>query len=93
VILAIKGNPYTWRNASVVSEVSNVVLFNITEYADQIENSYYLKEMLKNISNDGEVETMAVWSSHKTFSKIRTIIYKMSETLEREAIESLVKGE
>ena len=68
------------------------MLFNDTEYADQIENSYYLKEMLKNISNDGDEETVAVWASRQSFSKVRPVIYKLSDQLEREALHSLVNG-
>ena len=91
VVLAIKGDPSTWRNAHIASEINNVVVFNDTEYADQIENSYYLKEMLKNISSDGNEETMAVWSCKKSFSKIRPIIYKMSSAQEKEDMDKLIK--
>lgn len=92
VILAIKGDPSAWRNSRNVSEINNVVLFNNTEYADLIDNAYYLKEMLKNISNDGE-ETMAVWSCKKNFSKIRPIIYKMSKPTDRDVFDKLIKGD
>lgn len=92
IILAIKGDPYTWRNSRVVSDASKIILFNTTDYADQMENTYYLKEMLKNISNDGEEETMAIWANRKTFSKIRPIIYKMSNSDEASAVESIIKG-
>lgn len=92
LILAIKGDPYTWRNSRVVSETSKIILFNTTDYADQMENTYYLKEMLKNISNNGE-ETMAIWSNRKTFSKIRPIMYKLSNPDEVSAIDALIKGE
>ena len=91
LILAIKGDPYTWRNSRVVSETSNIVLFNRTEYADQMENAYFLKEMLKNISNEGEYETMAIWSNRKTFSKIRPIIYKMSKAEEASAVDLIIE--
>lgn len=93
LVLAIKGDPYTWRNSRVVSDTSNIILFNRTDYADQMENTYYLKEMLKNISNDGEEETMAIWSNRKTFSKIRPIIYKMSNSDEASAVDTIIKGE
>lgn len=93
LILAIKGDPYTWRNSRVISDTSKIILFNTTDYADQMENTYYLKEMLKNISNDGEEETMAIWSNKKTFSKIRPIIYKLSNPDEMSAINTLIKGE
>ena len=93
VVLAIKGDPSIWRSAHITSEINNVVLFNDTEYTDQFENSYYLKEMLKNISNDGVEETMAVWASKKTFSKIRPLIYKLSSVHENDAIDRLIKGD
>ena len=93
IVLAIKGDPSTWRNLHIVSEINNVVLFNDTGYAAQIENAYYLKEMLKNISNDVEEETMAVCSSKKSFSKIRPIIYKMSKQDEKDALDKLIKGD
>lgn len=94
VILAIKGDPATWRTSRITSDVSNIILFNEAyDYADQVENAYYLKEMLKNISNDGHEETMAVSVTRKSFSKIRPIIYKMNEQPEYNALEKLVKGE
>lgn len=92
VILAIKGDPSTWRIGRSVTSLNNIMLFNDTEYADQIENAYYLKEMLKNISNDGEPETVAVWASRKSFSKVRPIIYSMSNRQERDALQSLITG-
>ena len=49
--------------------------------------------MLKNISNDGEEEAMAIWSNRKTFSKIRPIIYKMSNSDEASAVDTIIKGE
>lgn len=94
MILAIKRDFSVWRNARIVSEyIDNVVLFNSTEYASQMENTYYLREMLKNISNVGGEETMAVWSGPKSSSKIRPIIYNMSNEQERKSVELLVKGE
>lgn len=94
VVLAIKGDPATWRTSRITSDVSNIVLFNDAyDYADQVENAYYLKEMLKNISNDGRDETMAVSVTRKSFSKIRPIIYKMNEQQEYDALAKLVKGE
>ena len=92
IVLAIKGDPSTWRTGRYVTGINNIILFNDTEYADQIENSYYLKEMLKNISNNGVAETVAVWSGRKSFSKIRPVIYQMSDQQEREALHSLIAG-
>ena len=90
VVLAIKGDPSIWRTGRSVTTVNNVLLFNNTEYTDQIENSYYLKEMLKNIFNDGDEETIAVWTNRKVFSKIRPVIYKLSDVKEKEALDSLI---
>ena len=92
LILAIKGDPSAWRGMRMASEINNVVMFNDTEYADQVDNSYYLKEMLKNISNDGEDETMAVWTRRRQFSKIRPIIYKLNRSDEEDALKKLIKG-
>lgn len=91
IVLAIKGDPSAWRNSRIVSEMNNVVLFNTTQFADHIENSYYLKEMLRNIANENGDETMAVWAGKHSFSKIRPIIYKMSVPAERELIDALIK--
>ncbi len=93
LILGLKGDPYTWRNTRVVSDSNNIIMFNRTEYVDQMENTYFLREMLKNISNDGKEETMAIWSNKKAVSKVRPIIYNMSNPDEVAAIDSLVKGE
>ena len=93
IILAIKGEPSVWRNSRIMTEVNNIVLFNPTQFADHIENSYYLKEMLRNIANENGEETMAVWASKRSFSKIRPIIYKMFAPAERGLLETLIKGE
>lgn len=92
LILAIKGDPSVWRGMRVASEINNVVMFNDTEYAEQVDNAYYLKEMLKNISNSGEDETLAVWTRRRQLSKIRPIIYKMSRSGEEDALKKLVGG-
>lgn len=92
VVLAIKGDPTTWRTGRSITSINNIMLFNDTEYADQIENSYYLKEMLKNISNNGEEETVAVWARRKSFSKVRPVIYTMADRKERDTLHSLITG-
>lgn len=93
-VLAIKGDSSGWRNSRVISEVPNTILFNQTEHADQFENSFYLKEILRNISNDGENETMAVLAGqNRAYSKIRPVIYKLSDVQEMGIIETLVRGE
>jgi hypothetical protein len=89
MILAIREE----HNLNIINDKCNAVMFDKTSFADEFENSYYLKEMLKNISNDGEPETMAVWYSHKRFTKIRPIIYKILDENEASSIDALLKGD
>ena len=92
-VLAIKGD-LSQRSFRITSGTNRMIFFNNTEYVNQVENSYYLKEMMRNISNDGEPETIAVWAKPnlKSFSKIRPIIYNMSDPEETAALESLISG-
>ena len=92
IVLSLRGDPATWRGFRLSSEFNNVFMFNDTEYSDQIDNSYFMREMLKNISNYGEQETLAVCSTKKRFSKIRPIIYNLSNSTELEAIDLLIEG-
>lgn len=92
MILAIKGDTDQWCSFNLSSDINNVILINDTEYADQIGNSYYLKEMLKNISNDIGEETLAVLSRKKKFSKIRPVIYSISDQREKEMLDKLLEG-
>ena len=92
LVLAIKGDPATWRTGRSFTSATKTILFNDTEYADYFDNSYYLKEMLKNIANDRDEETVAVWAGRKSFSKIRPIIFKISNPKEKEALESLINA-
>lgn len=91
VVLAITGDPGSWRRADIVSDAKNVVFFNQTDYAAQTENSYYLKEMLKNIANDDGEETVAVLYRNRSYSKIRPIIYDMSNKEEAEMLRELIR--
>lgn len=95
IVLAIEGDPSAWRNSNskIVTEANNIVLFNKARFANSIENSYFLKEMLRNIANENGEETMAVWVNKQSFSKIRPLIYKMFVPEERGLLEALVKGE
>ena len=88
MVLAISGDSSTYERS--ISGINNILLFNETDYTDQTSNSYYLKEMLKNILNDENEETVAVWYSKKTYSKIRPIIYNLTETKEKEMLDSLI---
>ena len=77
VVLAIKGDPMSWRNIRP-SDVNNVILFNPTQYVTQIDNQYFVREMLNNIAADTKDETMAVFVNHKRINKMRPILLDMS---------------
>ena len=91
IILAIRGDPSTWRSSRIASEILRACLFNSTQYTDQFDNSYYLKEMLRNITNENGIETMAVFSNKRQYSKVRPIIYKLFNNQELESIDALMK--
>ena len=91
LVLSLRGDPGVWRNLRV-SEVNNLILFNTTQFANQVENQFFVREMLKNISSDSGEETMAIWISKKRISKIRPIIYDMSNKNELIRIETMVEG-
>ena len=92
LILAINGDPSVWRNMRIASEVNNIIMFNSTQYTEQMQNSYYLREMLKNIANEDNTETMAVWAGKRNYSKIRPIIYNMAREQEKQYIDLLTEG-
>ena len=91
IILSIKGDPSIWRSSRIASEILRACLFNSTQYTDQFDNSYYLKEMLRNITNENGTETMAVFSNKRQYSKVRPIIYKLFNNQELESIDVLMK--
>lgn len=90
LIIGIKGDASIWRNFRITSDINHIVLFNIGQYTDQLERPYYVKEMLKNIANKNNEETMAVWIDRHNLSKFRPFIYKMSERNEVEAVDTLI---
>lgn len=91
LILAIKGQPSAWRSGTV-SEAGTVILFNKTQFAQEMENSYLIKELLKNIANGTDNETMAVSVSKHTYSKIRPIIFDLSVSEEANAVTAFAGG-
>ena len=93
IVLSIRGSMSEWRNSRVLSELSNVVLFNTFDSVEMFGNSYYLKEMLKNITSEANENTMAIWLRENTISKMRPLIYKLSETNEEKALMHVWKGE
>ena len=90
IILAIKGDPNIWRNIGP-TDVNRVILFNSTQYTNFIENQFYVREMLKNISPETGNETLAVCIDKKHISKMRPFIYDMSDSREIEQLEMLLE--
>ena len=90
VVLAIKGDPGLWR-AMRPADVNNVILFNPTQFANSVDNQFYVREMLKNISPETGSETLAVCINKKHVSKMRPFIYDMSNQNEVESINSLLE--
>ena len=93
LILAIKDDSETWRALRSVTSIQNVVLFHQTEYADQINNAYTIREILKGIHVENEEQTLAVRISKNSISKIRPIIYKMSIAEEKQTLKQMIEGE
>lgn len=91
LILSIRGDYTKWRGFRF-SDAGRIIVFNQATSIDGIGSKYYLNEMLKNIANENEEETVAVWYSNQMFSKIRPILYRISDTKEKEAIDRLIKG-
>ena len=81
-----------WRNSRLVSDAGHVVLFNPTQFVDQMENTYYLREMLKNISNENNEETMAISSIKHSYSKIRPIMINVADKNECLSLDALLGG-
>ena len=78
--------------SGAISEAGTVILFNKTQFAQEMENSYLIKELLKNISNGTDNETMAVSVSKHSYSKIRPIIYDLSVSEEAKAVATFAGG-
>lgn len=89
LILSIRGDASIWRSLQPAKNVNSTLLFNRTEYVDQFDRSFYLKEMLRNIANETDSETLAVFIHRNTFSKVRPIIYDISIEQEKKALEVL----
>ena len=92
MILGIRGEPSAWRNSRIISEINNIILFNPTQFTEYMDNTYYLREMLKNISSENGEETMAVSSIKHHYSKIRPIMINMADQKESELLNNLLGG-
>ena len=90
VVLAIKGDPGLWRNMRP-TDVNNVILFNPTQYANFVDNQFYVREMLKNISPETGSETLAVCINKKHVSKMRPFIFDMANQNEVKCIDSVLE--
>ena len=92
VVLSMKRTSSKWY-PRMAFQFSRMLLFNENDFAADLDNSYYVKEMLKNISNNGNEETLAVWYTKKSLSKIRPIIYDISNINDRRLIDSVMRNE
>lgn len=92
IVLGMKGDPLAWRNIRP-SDVNNVILFNPTQFISQVDNQYFVREMLSNIAADNKEETMAVYIDHKRINKIRPVILDMSNDNDVGSINNLLGGE
>ena len=91
VISIVKGDRYALSNLRL-SSLNNLILYNNTQYSDELNESYYIKEMLRNISNEDGRETMAVWIKNRRYSKIRPIIPNLNSVDEKTLIDSKLGG-
>lgn len=75
-----------------LSSLNNLILCNNTQYSEELNEPYYIKEMLRNISNEDGRETMAVWVKNRRYSKIRPIIPNLYSVDEKTFIDSKLGG-
>ena len=93
LIASVNGDPYLWKQLSqILPEMKHSLLFNTTQFADQVEDSYIIKQMLKNIANSNGTETMAVCTGKGEISKLRPIIYDMTMQEEIDSVNAIVDG-
>ena len=90
LIMAVRGDSSELKHLRNLSVVRNIFLFNNCDSTSGFGDTYFIKEMLKNISNDGEQETMAVYSQNRRLSKIRPLIYYLSNAEEKRMIDDLI---
>ena len=91
VVMSIKGGD-DYSISGIIPEIKNTVLFNDTQYAQYVSNAMFAKEMLSNISNAPHDESMAVLVSKKKLVKARPVMYDVSNTEERRALDKIIKG-
>lgn len=93
LIIAIKGEMSSSWRYNFSSAKNNIILYNPTTYANELDNKFAIKEALKNISSETGAETMAIHVNRGRFSKMRPVIYKMSMENEIEWFNHLLKEE
>lgn len=93
IIVSVKSETNEWRYVRDISDVNNVIIFNSTSFAEYFDKSFYIKEMLGNISNGTECETLAVWNFKRRLSKFRPVIYNLFENREKEIFTNLIEKE
>jgi hypothetical protein len=90
VVMSIKGGD-DYSISGMIPEIKNTVLFNDTQYAQYVSNAMFAKEMISNISNAPQDESMAVLVSKKKLIKMRPIMYDISNTAEVSEIDKIIK--
>ena len=90
LIMAVRGDPSELKYLRNLSVAKNIFLFNNCDSTSGFGDTYFIKEMLKNISNNGDQETMAVYSQNRRLSKIRPVIYNLNNAEEKRMIDDLI---
>ena len=93
VIMAVKGDISEFRSFRSVASVKNVFMFNAFDGRPVLGDAYFIREMLKNISDENGYETMAVYSQNGKLSKIRPVIYYLNNSVETGMIDELIAGD
>ena len=93
VIMAVKGDISEFRSFRSVASVKNVFMFNAFDGRPVLGDAYFIREMLKNISDENGYETMAVYSQNGKLSKIRPVIYNLNNSVETGMIDELIAGD
>ena len=93
IIMAVKGDISEFRSFRSVASVKNIFMFNAFDGRPVLGDAYFIREMLKNISDENGDETMAVYSQNGKLSKIRPVIYNLNNSVETGMIDELIAGD
>lgn len=93
IIMAVKEDISEFRSFRSVASVKNIFMFNAFDGRPVLGDAYFIREMLKNISDENGHETMAVYSQNGKLSKIRPVIYNLNNSVETGMIDELIAGD